>query len=96
MQFVVRNRAIEFNGVFQFLHRDVQTFEEQAPRLAGNTQRFETSGFLARTGQAQFDALRHQLLDTRADQTTQMLAVTEHVNAIRWRGILMHFAQNRF
>ena len=36
VQFVMRNRAVEFDGVFQLLYRDVKTLEEESPGLPGN------------------------------------------------------------
>jgi hypothetical protein len=35
MELVVRDSAVELNGVFQLLHRNVKTLEEQSPGLAG-------------------------------------------------------------
>ncbi len=92
----MRDSAVELNGVFQLLHRNVQAFKEQAPGLAGDAQRFEAPGILTGTGETQFDALGDHLLHAGANKTAQMLAVAEHLHAIRRRGVLMHFAENSF
>ena len=95
VQLVVRDSAVELNGVFQLLHRNVKTLEEQPPRLAGDAQRFEAPGILAGTGETQFDAFGDHLLHAGADQAAQVLAIAEHLHAVRRRGVLMHFAEDR-
>ena len=96
VQLVMRDSAVEFNGVLQLLHRHVKTFEKQSPGLPGNAQRLKAPGILTGTGKAQLNALGHHLLHAGADETAQMLTVAEHFNAIRRRSILMHFTENGF
>ena len=96
MELVVRDSAVELNGVFQLLHRNVKTLEEQSPGLAGDAQRFKAPGILTGTGETQFDALGDHLLYAGADQAAQMLAIAEDLHAVRRRGILMHFTKDRF
>ncbi len=96
MQFVVRNGTVEFDSVFQLLHRNVQTFKEQTPGLPGDAQRFKATGFLTGTGETQVDTFGDQLLHAGTDQAAQMLAVAEHLDAVRWRRILVHLAENGF
>ena len=67
MQLVMRDGAVEFNGVLQLLHRHVKTFEEQSPGLPGNAQRLKAPGILTGTGKAQFNALGDHLLHAGAD-----------------------------
>ena len=96
MQLVVGNRAIKLDRVFQLLHRDAHAFEKQAPGLTGHAQRFKAAGFVTRRREAQLDTFRDQLLHAGADQAAQMLAVTEDFDAVRRRGILVHFAEDGF
>ena len=74
----------------------VQALKEQAPGLAGDAQRFKAPGFLTGAGETQFDALRHQLLHAGTNQAAQVLAVAEHLHAVRGCGILVHLAEDRF
>ena len=96
VQLVVGDRTVKLHRVLQLLHRHTQALEEQPPGLPGDAYRLEAAGLQAGAGQAQLNALRHQLLDAGADQAAQVLAVAEHFHRLRRRGVLVHFAENGF
>ncbi len=95
MQLVVRDSAVELNGVFQLLHRNVKPLEEQPPRLAGDAQRFEAPSILAGTGETQFDTFGDHLLHGLSVQVeTNHVKLPAVVDGFASEGIIQFFFED--
>ncbi len=92
IQLVVGDVAVEVDGVLQLLDRHTAPFEEDAVLLLAERQRLDQ--LLLVPGQAQLDALGHQLLEAGAHQGAEVLAVAEHLYHLWGRGILVHLAED--